>query len=730
MAMVLRKVVVIGTLILSNPTLAAFAQEPEADRRARETEVRMTDAERFSLLYSLMPTKFGTTTHEPRVPADIPNIAGYVQGVPRLGIPPLTEIDASLGVHWVGGTDNYATALPASIALGATFNPALANEMGAMIGNEVRSRGFNVALGGGINLIRDFHNGRNFEYISEDPLLTGLIGGEMVKGTQAQGVLATLKHISLNASETNKFTLDAIIDPAAHRESDLLAFEIAIEHGHPAALMCAYNKVNGPYACGSEPILQKTVRDAFDYKGWVMSDWLSVWNWDFILKGLDQQSGAQLDQKEWFNQPLREAVGQGKVTRERISEAVRRMLRSYYEVGIDRWANESIGDWRKNTDWDEHNVEALTVAREGIVLLKNNGTLPIAVSTRRVALIGGYANTGVASGDGSSIGMPRSGFAATIPMRQEAELGNTQLRLFGPSPLAELIKALPGATIVYNPGAFIAEAVDLAKHSDIVIVNAIRHEGERWDSPDMSLPFGQDALIDAVAAANTNTIVLLQTGNPIAMPWHSKVAAIVEAWYPGQAGAQAITEILTGKTNPSGKLPITFPADLSQTPHPTVAGQGLPLRTPFSVEYREGSDVGYRWFARTGAKPLYPFGYGLSYTSFTYSDLKITGSDTVTATFTVTNSGKQKGADVPQLYLTGAPEGKHTRLLGFQRVELEPGASQSISITADPRLLADYDSKASHWHIAAGTYRVALSRDAETEVQARNVPLTEHSFGK
>lgn len=493
----------VSTAVLM-PSSSSVAAGRDPDALARDTEARMTDDERFSMLYSLMVRVFGTSAREPRVPADVPAVAGYVKGVPRLGIPPLKLADASLGLRHTDGPDDCATALPAGLAIGATFNPSLARTIGNLIGKEARARDFNVALGGGINLVRDVRNGRNFEYISEDPLLSGLIGAEIVSGTQEEGVIAVLKHVSLNASETNKFFLDAIIDPAAHRESDLLAFQIAIEKSQPGALMGAYNLVNGAYACGNRAILQETIKDAMGFKGWVMSDWLAVYGWEFALSGLDQHAGAQLDKQEWFNGPLRQAYEQGKVPKERISDMVRRMLRSYYAIGIDQQRAAAP------VDFAAHNAVALQAAREGIVLLKNEGqALPLAAGRQRIAIIGGYAQTGVLSGDGSSQVMPTSGYAAQVPLRSHPLLGTTVMRLFGSSPLAALRKQLPEAIIEFDCGAHIADAVAMAKRADIVVMFAYRHEAERFDSPDMTLPFGQDALIEAVANENRNLIVVL-----------------------------------------------------------------------------------------------------------------------------------------------------------------------------------------------------------------------------
>lgn len=700
----------------------ASAYDP--DERATETEARMTDDERFSMLYSLMVRIFGTHAREPRVPADVPGIAGYVRGVARLGIPPLMLADTSLGVRATDDPHAGATAFPAALALGATFDPELARAQGAAIGREVRAFGFNVALGGGINLVREVRNGRNFEYVSEDPLLSGKIGAAIVKGTQAEGAIALVKHVSLNASETNKFFLDAIIDPAAHRESDLLAFQIAIEEGEPGALMGAYNLVNGEYACGNKRILQDVVKDAMRFKGWVMSDWRAVNHWDFALKGLDQQSGAQLDECEWFNEPLRRAYAEGRITKERIGEMVRRMLRSYYAIGIDR--PRAAGA----VDWAAHHDVALEIARKGIVLLKNDGeTLPLARNLKRIAMIGGFAQAGVLSGSGSSQVRPRGGYAAEIPLRSHPLLGPTSMCLFGPSPLAELRSRMPQTVIDFDSGAHIADAVALAEKAEIVIVNAIRHEGERFDCPDMGLPFGQDELIEAVARVNSNVVVVLQTGNPIEMRWRDKVRAVVQAWFPGQAGAQAIAEILTGAVNPSGRLPVTFPVCIEQTPHPRLPGADVELGTPIKVHYHEGAEVGYRWFARRGEEPLFSFGHGLGYTRFEYGNFSACGGDTVTVNFTVTNTGEREGDDVPQVYLIDAGGERRVRLLGFKRVTLRAGASVEVSMQADPRLLARFDETSGSWHIGEGAYRIVLARSAVDHAAEAVVQLEARRFG-
>ena len=264
----------------------------------------------------------------------------------------------------------------------------------------------------------------------------------------------------------------------------------------------------------------------------------------------------------------------------------------------------------------------------------------------------------------------------------------------------------------------------------MVIVFGIRGECEGFDLADLSLPWGQDAVIDAVATANPNTIVVLETGNPSSMPWRDKVRAIVQAWYPGQAGGQAIAELLTGAVNPSGRLPITFPVDLAQTPRPYLPGMGTPWGTPITVRYDEGAEVGYRWYAKQGEKPMYPFGHGLSYTTFAYSDLEVTGGETITASFTVTNTGKRDGADVPQVYLTAAPGEKCMRLLGFERVVLMPGELKKVTVAADPRLLSRFDGQAKQWRVAEGTHEIALGKSADALMLTGTANLTGSLFGK
>jgi beta-glucosidase len=693
-----------------------------ADERAQETEARMTDDERFALLVSVMGTNLVITERDARIPDGVPMSAGYVPGLERLGVPALLMSDASLGVTNQGYREgDTATALPAGLALGATFNPALARRSGALVGREARSRGFNVMLAGGVNLARDPRNGRNFEYLSEDPLLSAVLCAESIAGIQGEGVISTIKHFSLNCNETNRHWLDALIEPDAHRESDLLAFEIAIERASPGSVMTGYNKINGEHAGGNRVLLRDLLKGAWGYPGWVMSDWGATPSWEFALAGLDQESGAQIDVAMWggepFGAPLREALADGRLPRGRLSEMVRRILRSVYAVGADAW------DGAPEVDMAAHHEVALETARQGIVLLANDGVLPLAAD--RLAVIGGHAAVGVASGTGSSAVTPPAGYAGVIKIGGPGVMGAMRNLYLHPSPpLAALAELLPDAEIEFDPGMSPAEAALTARRADVALVFAVRVEGEGFDNPDLSLPWGQGAVISAVAAANPNTVVVLETGNPVAMPWLGDVRAVLQAWYPGQAGGQAIAEVLTGRVNPSGRLPITFPASLGQTPRPSLPGLGDPWGTPVTIDYHEGAEVGYRWFAQQDETPLFAFGHGLTYTRFDYADLDVRGGETVVASVTVTNVGERAGADVPQLYLT-APR---CRLLAFERVELAPGESRRVTLVAEPRLLARFSDGA--WEISAGAHDIAVGRAADDLVLRGAVELEGRRFGR
>lgn len=687
-----------------------------ADARAGATVAQMTPEEKVVLTHGIMPLPLGGPGSS--IPADAIPGAGYIPGIARLGVPALKETDASLGVSYVMGIrKDGATALPSGVAQAASWNPDLLYRGGAMIGAEARAKGFNVLLAGGVNLMRDPRNGRTFEYLAEDPLLSGMLVGAAIRGVQSNNIISTIKHFALNGQETGRKYVDVKISEGAARESDLLAFQIGIEQGQPGAVMCAYNRVQGEQACASDWLLNKVLKQSWGYKGFVMSDWGAVPDLDAAIKGLDQQSGEQLDPGVFFGDKLKEKAAADPAWRARLDDMNRRVLTAIYAAGLDRHPASPGG----TIDFAANALIAEDVARQGIVLLKNNGALPLAKSAKSIAIIGGYADGAVLSGAGSSQVHGPGGPAVTRPVGGRGVWAGFIAQQYHRSSPMDAIKALAkDAKVTFRDGRYIADAVEKARTSEVAIVFATQWTTEGLDVPDLSLPDGQDELIAAVAAANPNTIVVLETGGPVKMPWLDKVAGVIEAWYPGARGGPAIASVLFGDTNPSGRLPITFPASEAQLPRPRLDGSdwvepdfaGGPSSgsDKLAADYDiEGSDVGYRWFARTKAKPLFPFGHGLSYTTFESTGLKMRG---LGASFTVRNTGKREGADVAQLYLVSRKGEAKLRLAGFARVNLAAGAEQTVRLTIDPRILADW--KDGRWTMPAGDYTFALGKDAAT----------------
>lgn len=693
-------------LALCLASTSALAASNDPDARAAATEAQMTDAERFHLLHSHLPITMEPGKVSQLIPG-MPIVPGVVKGIARLGIPDILEVDASLGVvnPFELRQGDVATALPSSLALASSFDPDLAYRSGRMIAGEARAKGFNVLLAPGVNLTRDPRNGRNFEYLGEDPLLAGTLAGEASRGIESAGVVATIKHFLLNAQETQRFTLDAKISEAAMRESDLLAFQIGIERGQPGSVMCAYNRVNGPWSCGNDFLLNKVLKGDWGYKGWVMSDWGAVHDVSYFNAGLDQHSGAELDQKVWFDKPLQEEYAAGRVSRERLSDAVRRILRSLYAAGADGPLT------THEINYEENAKVAREAEASGIVLLKNDGVLPLANAEKSILVVGGYAATGVLAGGGSSQVTPVGGVAAIIPTEMHRltnrAVGQALVRSL---PLASLKAALPKAKIAFDPGYDTPLAAAKAAHADMVIVFATKWQTEGADTGDLLLPGGQNELISAIAKNNRNVLVVLETGNPVLMPWLADVRAVVEAWFPGQKGGEAIADVLAGVVNPSGRLPMSFPAAVEQLPRPALDGLGLPDRSDIAVNYVEGSDVGYRWYAAKKLQPLFPFGHGLSYTTFKTDGLKLTAGDKVQASVRVKNTGKREGGEVVQLYLVEAAGKPVQRLAAFGRVQLKPGKGQDLTLAIEPRLLADWNGNG--WLIRAGAYKFALGKSA------------------
>ncbi len=649
--------------------------------------------------------------------------AGFVYGVPRLGIPNLWEADAGVGVASQGGPDvRGATALPSGIATAATWDLKTAFAGGAMIGSESRAFGFNVQLAGGVNIMREPRNGRNFEYGGEDPLLAGLIVGEQIRGIQSNHMVSTLKHYAFNNQETNRFSLNANIDDKSARMSDLLALQIAKEQGNPGSVMCSYNRVNGHYACENDYLLNEVLKKDWGFKGWVMSDWGATHSTvPAANNGLDQQSGIPFDASEYFGAALKEAIQNGWVSEERFNDMARRVLHPMFEFGL---VDNPVSPNVKSIDFKTNGLVSQKDSEESIVLLKNDANLlPMAKFYKKIAVIGSHADVGVLSGGGSSQVYPVGGVAG---YRGGPAVFPGPMLYYPSSPMKAVQARALESKVTYNDGTDAKAAAKLAAESDIVLVFVNQWTAESVDVPNLSLPDNQDEMVAAVAKANSKTVVVLQTGGPVLMPWLSNVGAVLEAWYPGSNGGEAIARVLFGEVNPSGHLPATFPASESQLPRPVLDGYPEVKDARIEVNYKEGAAVGYKWFDLKGLKPLFPFGYGLSYSEFALGDLKAeVKNGLINASFSVKNTGGVAGKEVAQVYVSPvtAQWESPKRLGGFQKVDLKAGASTTAKVTVDPRLVAVYETASKTWKIAEGDYKVSLASHA---MDAKATSVTVH----
>ena len=640
--------------------------------------------------------------------------AGYVPGIPRLGIPALQMTDGRSGVANIGSRGIYATALPCALANAASWDLEGSYEYGAQLGKEVRDIGFNVSLGGTSNIIREPRNGRNFECLGEDPLLVGKMLGRELKGTQDQQVIGNINRYAVNDQETGRFIGSAVIDRRAVQETDLLAFEIAIKESNVGTVMCAYNRVNSVYACENPYLLADVLKNAWDYKGWVMTDWGAAHSAvQSALAGMDQE----MPSGRYFGDPLKEAVQKGQVPLSRLDDMVHRILRTEFAFGVidNPPAPKPVNPF-SGAD------VAQRVEERAIVLLKNrNGQLPLEASeVKSIAVIGAHADIAVLSGAGSDQVDAAGGNA--VP-------GNDRFVWHPSSPLRALRARAPNTQVTYDPGTDPAAAAKLAGASEIAIVFVWQHTSEGRDVPNLSLPANQDELVSHVAAANPHTIVVLETGGPVTMPWLDKVDAVLEAWYPGIRGGEAIARALFGDVNPSAKLPVTFPKSEADLPHANVAGMlpaeggGEPIqqKTPFDINYTEGLKVGYKWFEAESKEPLFPFGFGFSYTSFAYSSLEVMPGKELHVSFRVANTGSRAGAEIAQVYATlpssaGEP---FKRLVGWEKVVLAPGQSKAISLRVDPKYLSIFNTAKEKWELAPGEYKIVVGGNSQ------NTPLSQ-----
>lgn len=650
--------------------------------------------------------------------------AGYVPGIERLGIPGIHMDDSAVGVRGAAYLSRYATLLPSTIGAAASWDPKAAFLYGSVLGRELRAQGFNMSIGGGIDLTREPRNGRTFEYAGEDPLLAGTMTGNLIKGVQSQHIMGDIKHYAFNDQETGRSYFNAVIGKRAAHESDLLAFRIGIDIGDPAGVMCAYNRVNGVYACENPWLLTQVLRADMGFKGFVVSDWGGTHSTvASALAGLDMEMPGDLDaEKSYFGAPLERAVQTGKVPMARLDEMDHRILRSMFAAGV---VDHPVTP-RQVVNPFEGRDDAEHIAEESIVLLRNQQqTLPlVAGSIRSIAIIGSHADVGVLSGGGSAQVDPPGGNAAA-PHPGGAKWG--EVVYFPSSPLKYIRQHAPHATVTFNSGNDPAAAAALARRSQVAIVFAHQHMFEGMDRPTLALPDNQDALIEAVAAANPHTVVVLETGGPVTMPWIDHVQAVVEAWYPGIGGAQALANLLFGDVNFSAKLPVTFPRSDGQLPYPEVTGLTADVFhteltdpqakvDPLDVDYNKaGAAVGYKWFERQRLVPLFPFGFGLSYTTYAYSNLKV-AADGKTATFAVTNTGTRAGTEIAEVYalLPEASGETYKRLVGFERVSLAPGARQTVVIALNELCESIYDTQKHAFVRLPGTYTILAGPSSTT----------------
>ncbi len=695
------------------------------DQRADLVIKEMTLEEKISLLHGQGMPFFSNR------PSESNGGAGYTSSIPRLGIPAIQMADSAYGVTRGAAAGRYSTALPNNLGAASSWDPDAAYEYGKLIGRELRDQGYSMTLGGGVNLPREPRNGRTFEYMGEDPLLAGTLDGNVEKGVQSQYVIGDLKHYAVNDQESGRNAVNANIDKRSMRETDLRAFEIALGISDAGGVMCSYNRVNGDFACENSYLLTDVLKKDFNFKGFVLSDWGGTHS-----TAKASHAGLDMEQpdKYFFGDALQKAVEGGDVSQDELNDHVHRILRTIFASGL--FDHPVV---KKVPDVEAGYKVAQKMAEKSIVLLKNeHGVLPLTADVRSVVLIGGHADVGVLTGGGSAQVDPPGGSPVPPPPPGKGFLSAFLRPAWMPSsPLRALTAALPSAKVSYVSGDDLASAASAAKSASVAIVFAYQWESEGTDLPTLDLSAEQNKLIETVAAANPKTVVVLETGSPATMPWVDNVAGVVEAWYPGIRGAEALAEILTGSVNPTGKLAITFPRSDADLPHPKLVlpppesepnfnapgadisnimammAKGFP---PFQTYYDEGLKVGYKWYDAEKKPVLFPFGFGLSYTAYAYSKLSVTAGDSTAVSFTVKNTGKRAGTEIAQVYasLPEAAGEPPKRLVGWTRVELGPGESKEVSVPVSRDRLTIYDEPSDSWKLVPGEYVIRVGGSSQS----------------
>ena len=628
--------------------------------------------------------------------------------IERLGIPSITLTDGPHGLrkqkmgadHLGIGQSVPATCFPAACATGSSFDVDLMFEMGKALAEECIEEDVSVILGPGTNMKRSPLCGRNFEYFSEDPFLAGKMSAAHINGVQSKGVGTSLKHYAVNDQESYRMTIDAVVDERTLREIYLTPFEIAVKEAKPATVMCSYNLVNGVYASEHKYLLTDILRDEWGFEGYVVSDWGAV---NDRVKGLE--AGLELEMPTsggQNNARIVEAVKNGQLCESVLDKAVERLLKITFETQITEEQKA-----KNKLDLDRNNELARKVASESMVLLKNdNGILPLD-SSKKIAFVGEFFEKPRFQGGGSSHINPYKLTSA------KDEMG-----IFANSKYAQGFRIDKDET----DEALLAEAVKLAGESEVCIIFAglpDRFESEGYDRKHMRLPSNQIELINKIAETQPNCVVVLHNGSPVEMPWISNVKGVLEAYLSGQAAGSAVMDILSGKVNPSGKLAESFPFRLQDNPSYLNFPGDME-----KVEYREGLYVGYRYYDKKEMPVLFPFGHGLSYTSFEYSEItadkkEALDTDNVTVSLKVKNTGTCAGKEVVQLYVAPKSSIRPVKeLKGFVKVELAPGEEKTVSFTLDKRSFAFYDVNLMDWRVEGGTYGIlagASSQDIRLE---------------
>jgi beta-glucosidase len=674
------------------------------------------------------PARTTFTTARPReIPADQFTPVTFTMPPQVQCTPRIQYTDAPSAIAGAGAG---VTAYPANVSLSSSWDTGLAFRKGAAVAHEAWRKQRNVLLGPGIASGRDPRSGRTSEYLGEDPVLSGFMAGAYTKGVganDAEPVQAQLKHFVANEQEIDRNNSSSNVDGRTLREIYTLPYEIAIDRGDVGSVMCSFNQVNHDWACGSELLLDRILKREIGFDGWVVTDFGArhylTDDPPSLRAGLDQELNAW---RYWTPMAIKDLIAQGRLRVADVDEAAYRIVRAHIASGIFDVPRIAAPDADVSTPQSE--ALARQLAERGSVLLKNKGVLPLSASARNIAVIGPTAANTAATGDidASSVCLHT---APNIPCTAVAPLDSITARA-----------QASGGTVTYADGSDLTAAAAAAATADVAIVFGHYQEGEFADRPNISLDGNGDALVQAVAAANPNTVVVLQTGGPVVMPWIDSVKGVLEVWYAGEQMGPAIASLLWGDAAPSGKLTHSFPRAEADLPtagdperYPGTFSDGSVVRPPGNteprqVEYKEGLRVGYRWYEAQGIEPLFPFGHGLTYTTFAYDKLRVTaGKAGVRVTFRLTNTGRRTGTETAQAYVelpaaTGEPS---KRLLGWQKVTLHPGQSRTVEITIDRADLEDlhllqyWNTRNGRWTTASGTYTVSVGASFDTTLKDR-----------